>query len=92
MSVLDKSSPSKNLGTNLKELHTPKSTSKKLEGNDGDVKKKFEFDKVLCENEAWRKANIVFQELLKQKPMFVGKIIETPGMWHLLHCNLLDWD
>jgi hypothetical protein len=35
---------------------------------------------------------MVFRELSKQKPMFIGKIVETLGIWHLLQCNLLDWD
>jgi hypothetical protein len=47
---------------------------------------------VLCKNEAWQEANIVFQELLKWKLVLVGKIIETSGIWHLLQCNLFDWD
>jgi hypothetical protein len=50
--ALDKALPSINLGTNPEELHTPKSTSKKLEGDGGDRKKKFELDRVLCKNEA----------------------------------------
>jgi hypothetical protein len=50
--VSNRGSPSRNLGTNLKELHTPTSTPKKLEGNGGGMKKKLELDKVLCENEA----------------------------------------
>jgi len=82
--VSNKALPSGNLGTNLKELHTPKSTPKKLKGNGGDKKKKIKLDKVLCENEAWREADIMFQKLSKQKFMFVGKIIETSGIWHLL--------
>jgi hypothetical protein len=24
--------------------------------------------------------------------MFVGKIVKTLGIWHLLQCNLLDWN
>jgi hypothetical protein len=50
--ILDKASPSRNLGTNPKELHTPKSTPKKLEGDDGDRKKKLKLDKLLCDNKA----------------------------------------
>jgi hypothetical protein len=65
MDVSDKTSPSRNLGTNPKELHTPKSAPKKPKGDGGDRKKKLELDKVLCDNEAWRKVDIVFQELLK---------------------------
>jgi hypothetical protein len=80
------------LGTNPKELHTPTLTPKKLKGDGGDMKKKLELDMVFCENEAWQKNDIVFQELLKWKPMLLGKIIETPSVWHLLQCNLLDWD
>jgi hypothetical protein len=45
-------SPSRNLGTNLKELHTPTSTPKKPKGNSGAMKKKLELDKVFCKNEA----------------------------------------
>jgi hypothetical protein len=52
MDVLDRASPSGNLGTNLEELHTLKSISKKPKGDGGNRKKKFEFDKVLCENKA----------------------------------------
>ncbi len=79
------------MGTNLKELHTPKSTPKKPEGDGGDMKKKLEFNMVLYENKAWQEANIMFWELSKQKSMFVG-IIETSSIWHLLQCNLFDWD
>jgi hypothetical protein len=52
MDVLDRALPSGNLGINLKELHTPKSISKKPKGDGGNRKKKFEFDRVLCENKA----------------------------------------
>jgi len=47
--VSNKASPTRNLGTNLKELHTPKSTTKKLEGDNGDRKKKLQFDRVFYE-------------------------------------------
>jgi len=67
MDVLDRASPSGNLGTNLEELHTPKSISKKPEGDGGDRKKKFEFDRVLCENEAWQEVNIVFPKTFEKK-------------------------
>jgi hypothetical protein len=50
MNVLDKTSPSGNLDTNLEKLHTPKSTPKKPKRNGGDRKKKLELDKVLCKN------------------------------------------
>jgi hypothetical protein len=50
---LDKTSPSRNQGTNPKELHTPTSTPKKPEGDNGDRKKKLELDKVFYENKAW---------------------------------------
>jgi hypothetical protein len=73
MNILDRASPSGNLGTNPKELHTPKSTLKKLEGDDGDMKKKLKLDRVLCKNKVWQEANIMFQELSKWKSMFVGK-------------------
>jgi hypothetical protein len=53
------------LGTNTKELHTGTSTPRKLEEDDGDKKKKLKLDKVFYENEALRKADIVFWELLK---------------------------
>jgi hypothetical protein len=69
---------------NQEELHTPTSTPKKLEGDNGDKKKKIKLNNVLFENEAWQEANTMFQELLKWKPMFLGKIIETPDIWHLL--------
>jgi len=36
----NKALPLGNLGTNLKELHTPKLTPKKLKGDGGDKKKK----------------------------------------------------
>jgi len=67
MDVLDRALPSGNLGTNLKELHTPKSISKKPKGNGGNRKKKFEFDRVLCENKAWQEANIVFPRTFETK-------------------------
>jgi hypothetical protein len=40
------------MGTNLEELHTLKSTPKKLKGYGGDKKKKLKLDKVFCENDA----------------------------------------
>jgi hypothetical protein len=40
------------------------------------MKKKLKPDRVLYENKAWQKANIMFQELSKQKPVFVGKSYE----------------
>jgi hypothetical protein len=40
MDVLDRSSPSRTLGTNFKEFHIPTSTPKRLEGDGGDKKKK----------------------------------------------------
>ncbi len=67
MNVLDRALPLGNLGTNPKELHTPTSTPKKLEGNGGDKKKKLKFDRGFYDNEAWREVDIVFRELLKQK-------------------------
>ncbi len=85
-------SPSKNIGTNQEELYTPKSTPKKLGGDGGDKKKKLELDRVFFENEAKQKVDIMFRELLKFKPMFVGKIVKTLGIWHLLYCNFLDYD
>jgi hypothetical protein len=78
--VLDRASPSRNLGTNLKELHTLKSTPKKPKRDNGDKKKKLKLDRVFYENKAWQKANIVFRELLKRKLIFVGKIVKTPGI------------
>jgi hypothetical protein len=50
MDVSDRALPSRNLGTNPKELHTPKSIPKKPRGNGGYRKKKLELDIVLCEN------------------------------------------
>jgi hypothetical protein len=84
MNVSDKVLPLENLGTNTKELHTQTSTPKKLEENDGDKNKKLDLDRVFYENEALRKADTVFWELLKQKLVFFGKIIKTPGIWHVL--------
>jgi hypothetical protein len=40
------------MGTNPKELYTPKSTTRKLKGDSGDKNKKLELDKVFCKNEA----------------------------------------
>jgi hypothetical protein len=65
MDVSNRTLPSRNMGTNPKELHTPKSTLKKPRRDGGDTKKKLELDKVLYKNEAWRKANIVFREFSK---------------------------
>jgi hypothetical protein len=53
MDVLDRASPSRNLRTNPKELHTPESTPKKPKGDGGDMKKKLKLDRVLYNNEAW---------------------------------------
>jgi hypothetical protein len=74
MNILDRASPSRNLGINPKELHTPKSTPKKLEGDDGDMKKKLELDRVFCETKVWQEADTMFQELSKWKSIFVGKL------------------
>jgi hypothetical protein len=52
MDVSDRALPSRNLDTNPKELHTPKSTPKKPRGDGGDKKKKLELERVLCDNEA----------------------------------------
>ncbi len=52
MDVSNKALPSRNLGTNPKELHTPTSTPRKTKGDGGDKKKKLEFDNVLCKKEA----------------------------------------
>jgi hypothetical protein len=38
---------------------------------------------VFCENVVWWKANDVFQELSKKKPLFLGNIVEMLGIWHL---------
>jgi hypothetical protein len=62
---LNRASSSKNLGTNLKELHNSTSTPKKPEGDNGNKKKKLKLNRVLCENEAWQEADIVFRELSK---------------------------
>ncbi len=40
------------MGTNPKELHTLKSTPKKLEGDNGDKKNKLELNKMFYKNEA----------------------------------------
>jgi hypothetical protein len=61
--VLDRTLPSRNLSTNLENVHTPKSTSKKPKGDNGDRKKKFALDRVLCENEAWQEADIISRTL-----------------------------
>ncbi len=60
MDVLDRASPSGNLGTNPKELHTPKSTTKKFKKGNGDKKKKLKLNKVLCKNKAYLEADTVF--------------------------------
>jgi hypothetical protein len=73
MDISDKALPLRNSSINPKELHTPKSIPKKQTGDGGDKKKKLELDMVLCKNEAWQKVDIMFQELLKWKPVFVGK-------------------
>jgi hypothetical protein len=52
MDVLNRALPSRNLGTNPKELHTPTSIPKKIKKDGGDKKKKLEFNNVLFENEA----------------------------------------
>jgi hypothetical protein len=57
---LDRALLSRNVGTNIEELHTPTSTPKKSKGNDGNRKKKLELHKVLYKNKAWRKIDIVF--------------------------------
>jgi hypothetical protein len=51
MDILNRTSPSGNLGTNPHELHTPTSNPKKPKGDDGDKKKKLKHDKVFCEDE-----------------------------------------
>jgi hypothetical protein len=35
---------------------------------------------------------IMFWEFSKEKPLFVWEIVEKLGIWHLLQCNLFDWD
>ncbi len=55
--------PLGNLGTNLKELHTPKSTLKKPKWDGGDKKEKLELDKVLYENKVQQEANSVLGTL-----------------------------
>jgi hypothetical protein len=52
MNISNITLPLGNMGTNPKELHTPKSTPKKLKGDGEDKKKKLKFDRVLCKNEA----------------------------------------
>jgi hypothetical protein len=54
--------------------------------------KKLELKKVMCENVALCEANNMFQELSKRKPLFGYKPIKTSSIWHLLQCNLLEWD
>jgi hypothetical protein len=53
MNILNRASPSGNLGTNPKELHTSKSTPRKLEGDGGDRKNELKLDRVLYKNKAW---------------------------------------
>jgi hypothetical protein len=65
--------PLGNLGINPKELYTPKSTPKKTKRRQWGHEEELEFDRVLCENEAWQKANTVFQKLSKRKQVFVEK-------------------
>jgi hypothetical protein len=74
MDVLDRALPLGNLDINPKELHTPKSTPKNPKGDGGDMKKKLKLNLVFCENEAWQNDDIMFQELLKWKLVFVGKL------------------
>jgi hypothetical protein len=69
--VSNKTSPSGNMGTNLEELHTPKSTPKKL-GDGGDKKKKLDLDNVFCENEASQEVDIMFWEFSKRKSILLG--------------------
>jgi hypothetical protein len=80
INISNKGLPSRNVGINPEELHTPTSTPQNPKGDDGDKKNKLEFDKVFSKNEAWQKADIMFQKLLKRKLMFIGKIIETPSI------------
>ncbi len=47
---------------------------------------------MLCENIIQQKATDVFRELLKKKPLFLGSTVEMPRIWHVLQCNLVDWD
>jgi hypothetical protein len=49
---LDRALLSRNVGTNIEELHTPTSIPKKPKGDDGNRKRKLELDKVLYENKA----------------------------------------
>jgi hypothetical protein len=50
----------------------------------GDKKKKLELDRVFYENEGLWEVDTMFWELLKWKLMFLRKIVETPGIWHVL--------
>ncbi len=71
---MDKVLTLENSSTDTNELHTQTLAPKKLEEVDGDNKKKLTFDKVFYENEALQETDIVFWELLKQKPLFMIQI------------------
>jgi hypothetical protein len=81
-----------NFPTNPPNLHTPTSSSKKLETNVGDRKKQLKLEQMFYENVVWQKVDDVFRKLSKRKPLFLGSIVEMPGIWHLLQCNLVDSD
>jgi len=80
-----------NLPTNPPNLHTP-SYSKKSKTHIGDRKKQLEFEQMLCKNVVWREVDDAFQELSKRKPLFIGDTVEMLKIWHLLQCDLVDWD
>jgi hypothetical protein len=80
-----------NLPTNPPNLHTP-SYSKKSKTYIGDRKKQLEFEQMLCKNVVWWKVDDAFQELSERKPLFIGGIVEMLKIWHLLQCDLVDWD
>jgi len=52
MDISYKASPSWNMDTNPKELHTPKSIPKNPTWNNKDKKNKLKLDMVLCKNKA----------------------------------------
>jgi len=78
----------KKFGHQYKGVTYPNINSQKNKRRQWGQKEELKLDRVLYKNKAWQKADIVFWKLLKQKPMFIKKIIETLSIWHLLQCNL----
>ncbi len=51
-----------------------------------DWKKKFQLNIIYRENATWCKVDEISQKLSNKKPISRYKPIETPSIWHLLHC------